>query len=80
MTNHPSVLPCEVWAGALNQLWDMSKLKLAEPTEFGKMVSKKVKARQSWFLQQEYAAFYPNVTVHPILAKDQSKPKPRPCW
>lgn len=78
--NHPSMIPCEIWPRIITQLWDDSNMTLGRPTEFGKMVSKKVKSRQSWFSKQEYAAFYPGIPVNPLLEKDQSKPKPRPCW
>jgi hypothetical protein len=80
MTSHPSFRPCEVWNNGIIGMNDYSNLTLGDPSEWGKMVSKKIKARQSWLLQQEYAAFYPNTTTNSFLAKDQSNPKARPCW
>jgi hypothetical protein len=78
--NHPSVRPCEVWPHGVIGMHSESKLMLGFPSEWGKMVNKKIKARQSWMLQREYETFYPHATINDFLVKDQSKPKPRPCW
>lgn len=80
MMNHPSLRPCEVWPYGVIGMQSESQLMLGLPSEWGKMVNKKIKSRQSWMLQREYEAFYPNFSINDFLVKDQSKPKPRPCW
>lgn len=84
MIQHPAMIPCEVWPYGIGRMKDdnpaASPLTLGTPSEWGKMVSKKVKARQTFYLKEEYAAFYPNATLNQILEKDQNKPKARACW
>jgi hypothetical protein len=84
MIQHPTMIPCEVWPMGISRMKgdtaEVSPLTLGIPTEWGKMISKKVKARQTFYAKEEYAAFYPDAELNEILEKDQSKPKARACW
>jgi hypothetical protein len=84
MIQHPAMIPCEVWPLGISRMKgdtaEVSPMTLGIPTEWGKMVSKKVKARQTFYAKEEYAAFYPDAAINEIIEKDQSKPKARACW
>jgi hypothetical protein len=83
MLHHPSMIPCDLLPNATLKSMhneDNIHLQLTKPDEWGHFVSQKVKARATWLLQQEYAAFYPDFPINEIQASDQAKPMPRPCW
>ena len=86
MLHHPSMIPCDLLPTTTTttlrnlDINGTNKLTLGIPIELNTYVSLKAKARQSWMLQQEYAELYPNIPINDVLAKNQAKPIPRPCW